>query len=386
MSKKYLIKLTPLDTFFFGGESTFGEGLAANYLAKSNLFPQQTALLGVLRHQLLIQHNCINGSDADKIALIGAKSFSTEAESVNTYGKIACISPVFMTNEGNNYFVRSREFVTIGDGNVATLTLKMEVSNCKTSLNGKERTSKSDAPWFETDEKDKYGKNKVFSPKNPFAEQLVSKDKKPIEIDDVFKKSEKVGITKYKDGRPQTGGLGEADNGLGFYKQTSYRLQRGWSFAFFAILNDETSLVSSLVQFGGENRPFRMEVEPLDTAADLSDFEDLYQDAKKPSCAFDRIVLLSDAYLPSSVYDDCVFANTDIVNFRNIKTTVAVKNYASMGTEAGDKPYKATEKRNLLSRGSVLYTKNATVIEELLKKSPFHIIGYNYYKTIKKNQ
>ena len=48
----YLIKLTPLDKFFFGQKKTFGDD-NANYFVYSSHFPQQTTLLGLLRYQLL---------------------------------------------------------------------------------------------------------------------------------------------------------------------------------------------------------------------------------------------------------------------------------------------------------------------------------------------
>ncbi len=51
---RYLIKLTPVDQFFFGGNITFGENKATqNYLVRSEKYPQQTTLLGMLRYQLL---------------------------------------------------------------------------------------------------------------------------------------------------------------------------------------------------------------------------------------------------------------------------------------------------------------------------------------------
>ena len=52
---KYLIKLKPLDTFFFGQENKYRKKLKdkeivteADYFQKSAYFPQQTTLLGML--------------------------------------------------------------------------------------------------------------------------------------------------------------------------------------------------------------------------------------------------------------------------------------------------------------------------------------------------
>ena len=47
-----LIKLTPLDAFFFGDENTFGMD-NTSYYVRSRKLPQQTSLLGLLRYELL---------------------------------------------------------------------------------------------------------------------------------------------------------------------------------------------------------------------------------------------------------------------------------------------------------------------------------------------
>ena len=54
----YRIELKPVETFFFGGEITFGN--FQNYLVKSNFFPQQTTLLGMVRKRLLDQYGLID--------------------------------------------------------------------------------------------------------------------------------------------------------------------------------------------------------------------------------------------------------------------------------------------------------------------------------------
>ncbi|MCC8142630.1 MAG: hypothetical protein LIO97_00980 [Tannerellaceae bacterium] len=103
--KKYLILLKPLDWFFFGGEQTHGEEDTTNYFAKSNILPQQTSLLGMLRYQLLKQHNLLSvkpGSEDVKRMniLIGQSSFNMENAIINKkgngYGKIKKITPVML--------------------------------------------------------------------------------------------------------------------------------------------------------------------------------------------------------------------------------------------------------------------------------------------------
>ncbi|WP_431430010.1 type III-B CRISPR module-associated Cmr3 family protein [Bacteroides hominis] len=60
MNRHYLITLTPMDWFFFGGERTLDDGKSADYISYSNKFPQQSALLGMIRYQLLKQHNLLS--------------------------------------------------------------------------------------------------------------------------------------------------------------------------------------------------------------------------------------------------------------------------------------------------------------------------------------
>lgn len=43
MNRHYLITLTPMDWFFFGGERTLDDGKSADYISYSNKFPQQSA-------------------------------------------------------------------------------------------------------------------------------------------------------------------------------------------------------------------------------------------------------------------------------------------------------------------------------------------------------
>ena len=59
---KYLIKLKPMGPYMFGGETTFGEGTKANYFARTNLLPQTSALLGVVRYEILRQNNLLNAT------------------------------------------------------------------------------------------------------------------------------------------------------------------------------------------------------------------------------------------------------------------------------------------------------------------------------------
>ena len=55
---KYLVTLKSLEPFLFGGENTFGtlgDKENGTYLVKSRMFPQQSALLGMLKKEIMTQ-------------------------------------------------------------------------------------------------------------------------------------------------------------------------------------------------------------------------------------------------------------------------------------------------------------------------------------------
>ena len=90
----YLVRLRPLDYYFFGGEVTFGNNEQQNYYARTQPLPQQTSILGVLRH--------LGYGKTD----IG-DSFDAGDPAANvTFGYINRISPLFLYREknGNDHF------------------------------------------------------------------------------------------------------------------------------------------------------------------------------------------------------------------------------------------------------------------------------------------
>lgn len=107
MNRHYLITLTPMDWFFFGGERTLDDGKSADYISHSNKFPQQSALLGMIRYQLLKQHNLLsqfpyteNKPTEKEImkTLIGEQSFRMTERKAKSLGLgvIKQISPLML--------------------------------------------------------------------------------------------------------------------------------------------------------------------------------------------------------------------------------------------------------------------------------------------------
>ena len=108
----YLITLTPVDKFFFGGDMTFNVHGDADhnekfgtYIIRSAMFPQQTSLLGMLRFLLLRSdkslfdgQSIIPGTSAKVTDLIGPSSFTVKAGGKNDscFGKILKLHRCFV--------------------------------------------------------------------------------------------------------------------------------------------------------------------------------------------------------------------------------------------------------------------------------------------------
>lgn len=119
---KYLVKLTPLGKFFFGGDMSFKSGREkedenyVSYIIHSSTMPQQTSLLGMLRFLLLSsneelfdkagQHIIEDKTGQDIIKnevkkLIGERSFSVDSKAhvSKDFGYIKSLGPCFLYNK-----------------------------------------------------------------------------------------------------------------------------------------------------------------------------------------------------------------------------------------------------------------------------------------------
>lgn len=258
--KIYLVTLKPLKPFFFGGEVTFGALGAENgsYLVQSKKFPQQTALLGMIRKEILIQAGLLttkrrgewvdNKEEAKK--LVGDTKFLFNEK--QDFGVLKSISPIFIIDKNGRKFVK-----------------KVDI----------------DSYTYED------GLLKDYNPKKDIYDNYISiDDKETKKSSDIFKAVEQIGIKK-----------GGGDNA--FYKKTSYLLKDDFKFGFFIELKD-FELNDSYVTLGGENSMFKMEV--TSTEEQLN-----YRDKNG------YLTLLSDAYIDmprDKKMSD--FAITSEINFR----------------------------------------------------------------------
>lgn len=392
----FLIKLTPLTPYFFGGENTFGDG-KINYFARSNYLPQQTTILGMLRHQLLVQNNLIGTDpiDSDWKSLIGEDSFQKkDGKFISNFGIISKISPVFLVNEKSYFITQSLDWAysvnesklpgqnnpKISDLQVAPIEVDYSVDNGFVIFDKDTRN----VPVLSCG-------NRPYDPKLGLKSLWVdSKGERLIQWEyenprnfnnghgfdnGVFVPHSQIGIHRILD-RKRT------DKG-DFYKQVSYKLVDGFSFAFFAELNlsDKYIFGSQNIIMGGDKTVVRMDV----CNADNLSFENVFSIetfSKRFSRKHPSIVLLSDSLCVDSILENCSFSINGSVNFKNIITQQQKDiNYAAFNKGGVSKN---SENLKLFRRGSVFYPCEGKMseVENAIKNDAFSKIGYNKYLII----
>lgn len=377
MNRHYLITLTPMDWFFFGGERTLDDGKSADYISYSNKFPQQSALLGMIRYQLLKQHNLLsqfpykenNPTEKEMIkALIGEQSFRMTERKADSLGLgvIKQISPLMLVECKNDTSPRS-----------IYLPLPLD-DGYKVSFN---ETSSADRVFYngiecpipnvylasgeqDSDIQEKFFDHKTYNNYLFWCTQENNQIKKLLS-DEIWISKMQIGITKHVE-------EGE-NNDKSFYKQEFLQLKKTFMYAFYITLSEESELSSDIIQLGGQRSVFRMEVEVIE---ENSDIQKKHQAAAQFLAQSDRLLILSPTYVDNlkDLSALCNFMWSDSIVFRNIQTTNASNFYG--------KPIKSSSKYHFLKPGSVLYFKQGKreEVEKLLMDYTYlRLSGYNTY-------
>lgn len=395
----YLIKLCPIDRFYFGNDVTFGPD-NANYFVRSNHFPQQTTLLGMLRYYLLLQNDFLNEkgkvivSQDFEAKLIGSKGFNSTT--VSDFGLIKEISPVFISGPDGEYFVQSREFglqwqedELNGDKKQELVPLKVRKDHGKNRFSDhgiysfKGLNSKTEIPDLLVNART--GQMRFFE----YKEEL-----KGDSMNGIFIPNEQVGIRlpKTQDERK--------NNDKGYYKQIGYTMPSGYSFAFYAKIDIPANkkFENGLVRMGADQSWFSLYQDSVNETShsipknfSVSDTETSIVQGlfRKVNDFNEKVVLLSDSYLTKEEYEKYPFGSVATIPFRFVKITEEEgktpegKRKIFTLNGAGLKLTKSEEYITLLKKGSVLYVKSKEEKNQLIKylkdsKEAFYQIGYNY--------
>ena len=259
----YLVTLKPLEPYFFGGEQTFGkfgDKEHSNYLVKSRYFPQQTAILGAIRKEILIQSNLLkkrtNGEwideeDKEKAKKwIGDTKFNFNAQ--NDFKTLKNISSIFLVKDAKKYIK------------------KVDIDSYQ-YINGLLNN---------------------YNPKKDIYDNYIAIDNsEKLSSDKIFKAVEQIGNSKF-----------DSENSL--YKKTSFNLKDGFKFGFY--IESDYKIKDSFITLGGEKSLFKMEIKE-----DNSSFN--YQDKNG------YLTLLSDAYIDVPLKNNCEFAITSEISFRYLE-------------------------------------------------------------------
>ena len=179
--------------------------------------------------------------------------------------------------------------------------------------------------------------------------------------EDVFLTKTRIGITKKRQDRND-------ENKDGFYKIDTFRLNRGFSFAFFLTLSDGASLnETSEVFLGAERSLFKMDLTPAG-----NDYMGKINSLSIASPG--ELCFISDAFVSEETLDLCRFAWVNTVPFRNITTNTKRSGDASL-----DIANEKSKRFHLVSRGSVLFfseEKEQDVLK-LINNNYLQSFGYN---------
>lgn len=335
---RYLVRLTPIDAYFFGGEVTFGDNKKQNYLVKSNYLPQQSALLGLMRYEILRQNDMLFGegkakNEDDVKKLIGAKGFDPK-EPQSSYGIIKRISPIFIENQGV-YYTR----MPLDAGINVTLDDKKQ----KAYYNGIDKP----LPILNGYDYKNYDNYCYWCSNN------ISNKIKESEI---FIETERIGIQKNK--------IDDA-----FFKQTLISLKEGYNFVFTVDIDNKLKEETTIATLGGNQSRFKLEItecRPTENIHQVFDFCTYFA----PLANENRILLLGDAIIPDATRDDIDFIWGNCIENRYIVRAV------TEGHSWG-KPKKTEALYHLQSRGSVIYHKEA--IQQALNNESYQTIGLNIF-------
>lgn len=328
-TKRYIIKLTPLGSYFFGGENTFGEGKGKsyNYFASSETMPQVSTIMGMLRYEILRRSGGLDGvvPQKDWHTLIGEQSFSLEhilssADPVS-FGLISSISPVFLCDSDGGYYT----------------PMPLDQGITYNKVGGRSYYSGSIRPHvvmldnFDHKFYDNY-------------RQWVDRQGRALSSSP-FIFSSRPGIIKNEKFR--VSGDDEA-----YYKQEVVSLQKGFGFAFIFETPESTSYFDSeqtcFVRLGADNSMFAMSIEACESGFSFTGyFSALARDG--------RCLLLGDAYLPEKTDMDFIWA--DSKDFRSITSKTTEEHSWAC-------PQKSLL-YHLLKPGGVIYGDKASVVAQL---------------------
>lgn len=334
---EYFIKLKPLNPFYFGSTKSFddnrvNENYKKPYFLKGNLYPQQTAILGMLRKKILEDNSILvenvkrNNEQKNKEKEYIGKITNDLSES--TFGKIENISSV-------QIYIEDRPYYYYEDNKEGEERVKFSQNKNLTNKNGGKKLLE-------------------YSPKNfgEYFKRFENGNRKSK--DEIFTEVTEFGIDKQKK-------EGE-DNSL-FKKQRYLFKEKNIYFGLYVVLKD-TDIKNGFVQLGDKYSIFYLEVEEKEKKLEI--------DENKKN---NLILFTSDMYIEQN----------DLSKLLELSEGMILKNNKfKFINDDNNKFYKNKKSQNLIKRGSILIS-NKEILDILKDKKyeNYKKVGFNDYEIIK---
>lgn len=367
---KLTVTIKPVEHYFFGTENRRSDD-TQNYFLYSLPYPQQTTLIGALRHLTLLAYHKVKpeenllgekGNISDRILagkLIGDAGFRIGYE--GNYGKINSISEL-MLFDGKKVLLPAEQ--------------RKDSESNPSTFEEIEGTT-----FFNGSKVEFIPRLKGYDPKEPEISGWVSPNGKFFANGDLFKSIIRPGNKKKNTGD---------DDDDAFYKQEFYQLAK--SELCFVVQVDVVDDIQDcligkhIMTLGGERSKFTVEIalssECIDQVPSVTEKEAYFF----PNQQFFKVVLTSDAYFKTDPYKNSLFAATTTKPFRFLKSSVAetVNHYNRGKSKAG---LLESGLFNLIERGSTFYFENEEQLQNWKTSSgigskDFNNIGYNQFVII----
>jgi len=349
--KKKLIKLTPLEPYFLGGYRIHViEDGNRHYYIHSQHTPAQTTLFGVLRY-IAIENPRSNADFRKRHADYHKKrkdgefkreyhSYTLNRPDVSFNG--ITISPLYLVDENNCFYIPVPSDHKVGEEYYSPFSLSG--TPIKTN-NGWRR--------FPTD----------YDAKNGIASGWLALDGTRRIRTDLFNPAPQIGIDKY-------------NNEQAFFKKEYIRLEKGFSFAFFADIGME--LYNRRVFMGQQKSSFR---------AEWNDDSEIVTEPTIPADLFRNgmVYAQSDIYIgeityPQNLHNECKNSDNNKQSIKKLYgecefVCVRTRNHRIFRHNNLDR--KGSNDIKLIQAGSVFLPRNIEAFRDIVHNKHAEIAGFN---------
>ncbi|MCR5782223.1 MAG: hypothetical protein K6G90_05740 [Clostridia bacterium] len=221
---RYLVRFTPSGEYFFGNEKRLSYGKNDNsenitYFISGENSPLQTTLFGALRYLLLPEKSFETAGNS--ASLIGRKPFIIDSGTVQDFGAIRSMSPVFLAKDDEWFIPTPYDHNRSSDSGVYT------------PLSDYRKMTTADGEKLYTEQYD--SKKGIESSCMSLCDGHIERD--------VFSSSVQIGINR------------RSDND-GLFKKEYKLLNSGFSFAVIADIDAAPELSNQAVLLGQGKSPF----------------------------------------------------------------------------------------------------------------------------------